>query len=581
MHYSSRFFRVCVKPRALRAPESRSRTAGPYEPFSRRTPLGFFSSTHLMSGIVRYRTPNQFSRLTRVDPLTFKARREEWVARLGRKIVEEKKAAEEWKARPWNLHEVVGPWKAGKVFEDLGKAYERDTSEEQRKNREKGRNGALPRVSAPSFRRSTEPRSIRETRLPPRSLHSRPFSSSSISTQFKLVPSSTPPLAQSYSTQTVARKNVLRAKFPRDTKIDLEQILKDFRDLELLESIKGVRPKSATGFKDSHRALYPLFHRFDQGEIPHVTFGDLDAALPELYSAAWTTIEQRLVDKKVWKLESLSKREKALLNLVALYSIGAKRAEVFVANGCRTAEDLIKSDQKGKIKLTKAQKIGLLHREDFNRLIPRDEMEELKLALETALKKAKKDFEMEILGSFRRGVGFSSDIDLVVRHKTFLNKDDEATAKPLMAMIVKQLEDDGLIERENQLMLGPKKYAGLMKLPDHRHYRRIDIRLAPYPSYPYMLLGSTGDALLMKLMRHIAKKKGWCLNEFGMGEKYAAEDENPNGFRPGTLKIVKSEREIFDLLGLPYLKPEQRDFSVWKQIFAKAGISGLDQLHHL
>lgn len=58
-----------------------------------------------------------------------------------------------------------------------------------------------------------------------------------------------------------------------------------------------------------------------------------------------------------------------------------------------------------------------------------------------------------------------------------------------------------------------------MKLPEHRHYRRIDVRLAPYPSYPYMLLGTTGDALLMKLMRHTAKKKGWCLNEFGMGEK--------------------------------------------------------------
>ncbi|GAA5994352.1 hypothetical protein JCM5350_004295 [Sporobolomyces pararoseus] len=580
MHYSSRFFRVSIKPRTLRAPRSRSRTAEPYEPFPLRTPLGFFSSTHLMSGIARHRTPKQFSRLTRVHPLTLRGRREEWVARLGRKIVEEKKAAEEWNARPWNLHEVVSPWKAGKVIEDLGKAYERDTKEEERKKSEKGRNGALPRVSAPSFRRSIKPTSVFETRLPSRALNTRSFSSLSLSTQFKLVPPSTP-LAQPYSTQTVTRKNALRAKFPQDTKIDLEQILKDFRDLELLEAIKGVRPKSATGFKDSHRALYPLYHRVDQGEIPHATFGDLDAALPEVYSAAWTTIEQRLVHKKVWKLESLTKHEKALLNLVALHSIGAKRAEVFVANGCRTAEDLVKADQKGKIKLTKAQKIGLSHREDFNRLIPRMEMEKLKVALETALKKAKNDFEMEILGSFRRGVGFSSDIDLAVRHKSFLNKDDEATAKPLMAMIVKQLEDDGLIERENQLMLGPKKFAGLMKLPNHRHYRRIDIRLAPYLSYPYMLLGSSGDALLMKLMRHTAKKKGWCLNEFGMGEKYAPEDENPNGFRPGTLKIVKSEREIFDLLGLPYLKPEQRDFSVWKGIFARAGVPGLDQLHRL
>ena len=37
-----------------------------------------------------------------------------------------------------------------------------------------------------------------------------------------------------------------------------------------------------------------------------------------------------------------------------------------------------------------------------------------------------------------------------------------------------------------------------------------------------MLLGNTGDSMLMKLMRHIAKKKGWCLNEFGMGQKVSA-----------------------------------------------------------
>jgi len=167
-------------------------------------------------------------------------------------------------------------------------------------------------------------------------------------------------------------------------------------------------------------------------------------------------------------------------------------------------------------------------------------MEKLMSALEEALQKVDSKFECEILGSYRRGVGFSSDIDLAVRHKKFTDKDDEEISKPLMAAIIKQLEDDGLIDRENQLMLGPKKYAvrflppfplkstiltlsprmqGLIKLPDHRHYRRIDIRLAPYASYPYMLLGNSGDSLLMKLMRHTAKKKGWCLNEWGMGEK--------------------------------------------------------------
>jgi hypothetical protein len=36
---------------------------------------------------------------------------------------------------------------------------------------------------------------------------------------------------------------------------------------------------------------------------------------------------------------------------------------VFIASGCKSAEDLLKAEQKGKVKLSKAQKIGLLHRE--------------------------------------------------------------------------------------------------------------------------------------------------------------------------------------------------------------------------
>ena len=40
-----------------------------------------------------------------------------------------------------------------------------------------------------------------------------------------------------------------------------------------------------------------------------------------------------------------------------------------------------------------------------------------------------------------------------------------------------------------------------------------------------------------------------------MGKKYDPIDKNPNGFRPGTQQIVKNEREIFKLLGFPYVSP--------------------------
>lgn len=41
----------------------------------------------------------------------------------------------------------------------------------------------------------------------------------------------------------------------------------------------------------------------------------------------------------------------------------------------------------------------------------------------------------------------------------------------------------------------------------------------------------------------------------GIRTDTAHPPQNPNGFRPGTMKIVKSEKEIFELLGLPYVRP--------------------------
>lgn len=48
-------------------------------------------------------------------------------------------------------------------------------------------------------------------------------------------------------------------------------------------------------------------------------------------------------------------------------------------------------------------------------------MESLKENLEKGARLADDQFESEILGSYRRGVAFSSDIDLLVRHKVSIS----------------------------------------------------------------------------------------------------------------------------------------------------------------
>jgi len=99
--------------------------------------------------------------------------------------------------------------------------------------------------------------------------------------------------------------------------------------------------------------------------------------------------------------------------------------------------------------------------------------------------------------------------DLAVRHPKFKDGDegDEVT-KPILKTLIDQLKDSKLVEEENQLTNGAKKWSGWIKLPGQGHaLRRIDIRLVPSSSYEYIKLGSSGDAMLMKLLRWKAKQK--------------------------------------------------------------------------
>lgn len=105
----------------------------------------------------------------------------------------------------------------------------------------------------------------------------------------------------------------------------------------------------------------------------------------------------------------------------------------------------------------------------------------------------------------------------------------------------------------------------------------MDIRLCPTQSLPYMLLGNSGDDLLMKIVRSKANSKGWLLNEYGMGERTTPiggtvrkcsfslstagdEADSVAMIKEGTEILVKDEKEIFEKLGLPYL-PVRVDWS--------------------
>ncbi|SGY67211.1 BQ5605_C004g02756 [Microbotryum silenes-dioicae] len=397
-------------------------------------------------------------------------------------------------------------------------------------------------------------------RAPAGSLHSRLYSTKAL-----------------YVAKTVDFVTNLSQTYGLDRPVPLQEIMSQMRDIQLLQSYQETKALSARGFKDAVRTLYPLWHRVDQCRDKEVVrMKDLVKVLSPCFTVPWAEISHILGKGKASKLSYMNMEQKTCVLFMRVYNIGRARAKQFYAAGARTLEDLLKLNELGTIKLQESQIIGIKLLDDFERLISRSEMDELKAEIEVCLKSIvtgdEKLFETELLGSYRRGLDFASDLDLAVRHPSFTDSEDKEKARRLLDQIVEALEASGLLANQYRLAHGDKKYMGLIKLKDGQHYRRIDIRLGPYDSYPYMLLGGSGDALLMKLMRHRAKARGMCLNEYGMGDKFEREDQNPNGFRPGTMRIVTNEREIFDLLGVPYLEPHEREYSHWRQKYIDAGI---------
>jgi hypothetical protein len=103
------------------------------------------------------------------------------------------------------------------------------------------------------------------------------------------------------------------------------------------------------------------------------------------------------------------------LGLVAIsYHIRLQQAKAWISQGYRTIDDLLKY-----AKLSKHQRIGIEHLEDFNTRIPREEVKEHGEVVYSCLKDMDKYLKMEIMGSYRRGkadCGDASDSRILQRH---------------------------------------------------------------------------------------------------------------------------------------------------------------------
>ena len=190
--------------------------------------------------------------------------------------------------------------------------------------------------------------------------------------------------------------------------------------------------------------------------------------------------------------------------------------------------------------LTHAQSVGLTYIDDLKKRIPRAEMEKHEAYVRKMLPK---EFEMVVVGSYRRGLPTSGDFDVMITSRTL---SDLVTASHFQQFI-DLLAEEGYLRGE--FARGEHKFMGVCRLPRHQTHRHVDLLLCKPEEYWYTILYFTGSDVFNVSMRRHALTKGYSLSEHGLKRVRDGVPVPP---------AMNSEKDIFDFLGLTFVEPKDR-----------------------
>ena len=222
-----------------------------------------------------------------------------------------------------------------------------------------------------------------------------------------------------------------------------------------------------------------------------------------------------------------------------IYGVGPKKAKEIVTD--KQITTIAQLREKQDEVLNDIQKIGLKYYEDILQPIPRAEIDEYAKVFKEVFDSVKTDEadHYEIVGSYRRGKSTSGDIDVILT-----SSDARVFTKWVDALLKRKI----ILE---VLSRGKTKCLVITRLGD-RTARRVDFLFSSPEEYPFAILYFTGSKGFNAAMRGHALKTGVSLNEHGFSKIVAKKKEEKLDV------VMKSERDIFDYLGLEYKEPVER-----------------------
>jgi DNA polymerase beta len=273
--------------------------------------------------------------------------------------------------------------------------------------------------------------------------------------------------------------------------------------------------------------------------------------LPGIGAKIAKKIQEILDTGKLIKFEQQKEDEQLqALNLISRVSgIGPAFAKKLVyEEGVRTLQDIVTKN----IKLNHHQQIGLKYFDAFEQRIPRDEIKQLKNIVKDACQEIDPQIIVKCCGSYRRKLPTSGDLDILLTHPKYtIAKKTKGNAFDIIRKLITKLKERKFLI--DDISCGPVKYMGVCRLNDASTPRRVDLKLFPFESFYCGLIHFTGSGEFNRQLRAVALKKGFRLNEYGI------YPEGTTG-EVGDPIPVQSEREVFEILGVPYKKPEERSF---------------------
>ncbi|KAH7911389.1 hypothetical protein BJ138DRAFT_1085723 [Hygrophoropsis aurantiaca] len=310
------------------------------------------------------------------------------------------------------------------------------------------------------------------------------------------------------------------------------------------------------------------------------------AKLPYIGDKLFSMIEEYIKTGEISKSREIAEtsRFRSLSAFTTIHGIGPHTARQLYALGLRTLEELeryyevlpgvtdeetlhnLDADRKTNNDAAVEQtiKIGLALRHDLTQTIPRDEVEEIQRVIMQHLDVVQKGCRSIIVGGYRRGKPQSNDVDIVFTHNDWTLGSQKV--KGLCKRLVHRLHEQELVTHVMHLSgfhehnaLRTHHWDSLEKaltvfvLPANssgkRVYRRVDLIFAAPEVFWTAVVGWSGSTMFQRDLRLWAKQqKGMKFDSSGISRRHDSK-----------LYFPKSEREVFEHLGLTYVHPTLRN----------------------